>query len=130
MWGCGLWANDQSPLIVAVQFVAVQFVSKHVFFLFIAVTGSCFFIFSSALKASAGYLAKSSIVEGKLSARGESGSGREFIIYSNFSKVVHVSTPASNLLYSECVDVSMCVSVYILTDCVSRRVSVLLHVSV
>ncbi|XP_055077359.1 zinc finger FYVE domain-containing protein 9 isoform X2 [Periophthalmus magnuspinnatus] len=28
------------------------------------VTGSCFFIFSSALKASAGYLAKSSIVEG------------------------------------------------------------------
>nr|XP_020505715.1 zinc finger FYVE domain-containing protein 9-like isoform X2 [Labrus bergylta] len=33
------------------------------------VTGSCFFIFSSALKASAGYLAKSSIVEDCLSRR-------------------------------------------------------------
>lgn len=32
-----------------------------------AVTGSCFFIFSSALKASAGYFAKSSIVEGTAS---------------------------------------------------------------
>lgn len=36
---------------------------------FIAVTGSCFFIFSSALKASAGYLAKSSIVEGRMPAQ-------------------------------------------------------------
>lgn len=36
---------------------------------FIVVTGSCFFIFSSALKASAGYLAKSSIVEGRMPAQ-------------------------------------------------------------
>lgn len=32
-----------------------------------SVTGSCFFVFSSALKASAGYMAKSSIVEGRMS---------------------------------------------------------------
>ena len=30
-----------------------------------AVTGACFFVFSGALKASSGYLAKTSIVEGE-----------------------------------------------------------------
>lgn len=37
------------------------------FFLFVfsAVTGACFFVFSGALKASSGFLAKTSIVEGE-----------------------------------------------------------------
>lgn len=47
-----------------------SFSIKVTLFLFLfAVTGSCFFIFSSALKASAGYLAKSSIVEGRKSSQ-------------------------------------------------------------
>lgn len=33
---------------------------------FVSVTGSCFFVFSGALKAASGYLAKSSIVEGSI----------------------------------------------------------------
>lgn len=35
--------------------------------LIVAVTGASFFVFSGALKSSSGYLAKSSIVEGKIS---------------------------------------------------------------
>jgi MAD (mothers against decapentaplegic) interacting protein len=33
--------------------------------MFVVVTGASFFVFSGALKSSSGYLAKSSIVEGK-----------------------------------------------------------------
>ena len=35
-----------------------------------------------------------------------------------------MNTPAPELVYSECVDLCMCVSVYILTDCLSRHVCV------
>lgn len=39
-----------------------------------------------------------------------------------------MKVPASTLVYSDCVDLCMCVSVYILTDCLSRPVYMLMHV--
>ena len=45
-------------------------------------------------------------------------------------KVVPNNTPAFKLVYSECLDFCMFVSLYILTDCLSRRVYMLMYVSV
>lgn len=63
-------------------------ITINLLFLLFAVTGSCFFIFSSALKASAGHLAKSSIVEGTISTyKGDPidfhilPAGRKIIVY-------------------------------------------------
>lgn len=39
-----------------------------------------------------------------------------------------MKVPASTLVYSDCVDLCMCVSVYILTDCLSRPVYMLMYV--
>jgi len=56
-------ASVQSFVVFCVDWIALIefqiFVSVH-----LSVTGSCFFVFSGALKPSSGYLAKSSIVEG------------------------------------------------------------------
>ncbi len=115
---------------------ASAFVSKDVFFFlsfFIAVTGSCFFIFSSALKASAGYLAKSSIVEGRTSNQ------RGVTITLTFSCVLAGNSLFTFMLSSACqpkncfIQIVLicvcCVSVYILTDCLCRRVYMSMHVS-
>lgn len=42
---------------------------------------------------------------------------------------MHVNNPASELVYSERIDLCICVSVYIFTDCLSKRVYMLMHVS-
>lgn len=95
------------------------------FAFFFSVTGSCFFIFSSALKASAGYLAKSSIVEGKISTYRRDlndfhilPAGRKFIIYVWKKKVKYpcLKTVLSGMWWS-------------LYMCLSGRVNVLMHVS-
>lgn len=94
------------------------------FCIFFVVTGSCFFIFSSALKASAGYLAKSSIVEGRMPPQrcrvrllhllshshllpaGNALTRFNLILYRRMFKVA-----ALTLVHSACVDLCMCVSV-------------------
>lgn len=78
--------------------MAPVIICDYMFLFLVAVTGSCFFIFSSALKASAGYLAKSSIVEGRMSTqRGVTFNPhdklptcRNFILYMTILCKVHV----------------------------------------
>lgn len=97
----------------------------------LSVTGSCFFIFSSALKPSGGYLAKSSIVEGRTSAK-----KRRFIISNillagnsllRFSKVYH-SCLKNGFIQSLLVFVCVCLCTF--KRCLCRSVCMLTHVSV
>lgn len=94
------------------------------FCVFNAVTGSCFFIFSSALKASAGYLAKSSIVEGRMPAQRCRVPLLNLLPHSHLLPAANalkrfnltscrrmIKVPVLTLVHSACVDLCMCVSV-------------------
>lgn len=61
----------------------------HSFLPSFLVTGSCFIIFSSALKASAGYLAKSSVVEGRIPSDQRSQVNHYFLLTSEDSHHLH-----------------------------------------
>lgn len=94
------------------------------FCVFNAVTGSCFFIFSSALKASAGYLAKSSIVEGRMPAQRCHVPLLKHLPHSHLLPAANalkrinltscrrmIKVLALTLVHLACVDLCMCVSV-------------------